>query len=86
MGQRKEAGFRGVSSSTPPSSVTSIWLTQRGLGRLEAFLEGRVLLWCQQSAVFSSSWSATPPVCLTSHLALIYNHAHLVFIPNQPPS
>ena len=45
-----------------------------------------IVLWSQQSAVFSSSWSATPPVCLTSHLALIYNHAHLVLIPYQPHS
>ena len=28
---------------------------------------------------------ATPPVCLTSHLVLIFNHAHLVVIANQLP-
>ncbi|CAL8334704.1 unnamed protein product [Boreogadus saida] len=34
---------------------------------------------------FPPPGSATPPVSLTSHLALICNHAHLVFISNQLP-
>ncbi|CAL8292162.1 unnamed protein product [Arctogadus glacialis] len=40
---------------------------------------GRSSLLC-----FPPPGSATPPVCLTSHLALICKHAHLVFISNQP--
>ena len=35
--------------------------------------------------VFPPPGSATPPVCLTSHLDLFCNHAHLVFISNQLP-